>query len=70
MRVRKFVVEDSVEETIICLQRRKADMAREVLSDNNLVQECCDDEEGGINASTPSSRSKPTLEDFKVLLGR
>lgn len=55
VRVRKFVVRDSVEERIVLLQRRKKDMACEVLSDVNT--------DGALPNSTP------TLEDFKILFG-
>ena len=53
VRVRKFVVKDSVEERIVLLQRRKKDMACEVLSD--------------VNADGVLSNSAPTLDDFKLL---
>lgn len=56
VRVRKFIVKDSVEERIVLLQRRKKDMACEVLSDVN-------------NDETLSNNSTPTLEDFKTLFG-
>lgn len=52
VRVRKFVVADSVEERIVELQRKKKDMASHVYSD--------------ANAGTMSS-SKPTLEDFRLI---
>jgi len=56
VRVRKFVVKDSVEERIVLLQRRKKDMACEVLSDINT--------DGALTSTTP------TLEDFQILFGR
>jgi SNF2 family DNA or RNA helicase len=55
VRVRKFVVKDSVEERIILLQHRKKQMACEVLSDVN--------DDGAL------TNSAPTLEDFKLLFG-
>lgn len=55
VRVRKFVVNESVEERIVLLQRRKKDMACKVLSDVN--------NDGALPSSTP------TLEDFKILFG-
>ena len=56
VRVRKFIVEDSVEEKITTLQKRKKDMASEILSSG---------EEGGAFTD-----SKPTLDDFKILFRR
>jgi len=56
VRVRKFVVTDSVEEKIVNLQGKKKGMANEILSDADS---------GGQLDST-----KPTLEDFKLLFGR
>jgi SNF2 family DNA or RNA helicase len=53
VRVRKFIVSESVEERIVLLQRRKKDMACKVLSDFN--------NDGTLSSSTP------TLEDFKTL---
>ncbi|KAL7551748.1 hypothetical protein ACHAWF_014931 [Thalassiosira exigua] len=55
VRVRKFVVADSVEEKMVDLQGKKKGMANEILSDGNS---------GGHLDS-----SKPTLEDFKLLFG-
>lgn len=55
VRVRKFVVKESVEERIVLLQRRKMDMACEVLSD--------------VNNDGALTNSAPTLEDFKILFG-
>lgn len=57
VQVRKFVVEDSVEEKIVSLQRRKKDIANEILSDSA-------DRSGAFNGS------KPTLDDFKLLFER
>jgi len=54
VRVRKFVVTDSVEEKIVNLQRKKKGMANEILS-----------ERGDGQLAT-----KPTLEDFKLIFGR
>lgn len=54
VRVRKFVVIDSVEEKIVSLQRKKKGMANEILS-----------EKGDGQLAT-----KPTLEDFKLIFGR
>jgi len=56
VRVRKFVVSDSVEEKIVSLQRRKKDMACEILSDNT--------------DGAKFSDTKPSLEDFKLLFNR
>jgi len=56
VRVRKFVVQDSVEERIIELQRRKKDMASDILSDARS--------DGEI------SNSRPTLDDFKLIFGK
>jgi len=55
VRVRKFVVEDSVEEKILALQKWKKGMAGEILN--------------GSDKSTPLS-GKPTLDDFKMLFRR
>jgi SNF2 family DNA or RNA helicase len=55
VRVRKFVVKNSVEERIVLLQHRKKQMACEVLSDAN--------NDGAL------TNSAPTLEDFKLLFG-
>ena len=55
VRVRKFIVKESVEERIVLLQRRKKNMACEVLSD--------------VNNDGVSTNSAPTLEDFKILFG-
>mmetsp|Transcript_6355 Transcript_6355/g.13370 ORF Transcript_6355/g.13370 Transcript_6355/m.13370 type:complete len:1327 (+) Transcript_6355:185-4165(+) len=54
VRVRKFVVTDSVEEKIVSLQRKKKGIANEILS-----------EKGDGQLAT-----KPTLEDFKLIFGR
>ena len=55
VRVRKFVVQGSVEEHIISLQERKKNMVGQVLSDN-----------GG---ETLDNGNKVTLQDFKILFG-
>jgi len=55
VRVRRFVVSDSVEEKIIRLQEKKKSMASDIL----------DGEDADMSAN-----SKPTLDDFKILLGR
>jgi len=56
VRVRKFIVQDSVEEKILSLQRRKKDMASEILS--------------GKEDCGAFTDSKPTLDDFKILFRR
>ncbi|KAL3806165.1 hypothetical protein ACHAXA_004494, partial [Cyclostephanos tholiformis] len=55
IRVRKFVVTDSVEEKIMNLQKKKKVMANEILSD--------------VDGGGQLEGSKPTLEDFKQLFG-
>lgn len=55
VRVRKFIVTESVEERIVLLQRRKKEIACRVLNDVN--------NDGTLSSSTP------TLEDFKTLFG-
>ncbi len=55
VRVRKFVVSDSVEEKIVKMQERKMGMASEVLCDKP----------SGIDGS-----SNPSLEDLKAIFGR
>lgn len=55
VRVRKFVVTDSVEEKIVSLQRKKKGIANEILSERG---------DGQLAAT------KPTLEDFKLIFGR
>jgi len=57
VRVRRFVVADSVEEKIVRLQQKKKSMANDIL-------------DADADGSDPSSGGKPTLEDFKLLLGR
>ena len=59
VRVRKFVVQDSVEERIVDLQRRKKQMAGQILRDFTDN----DDDKGEIGKTTP------TLEDLKLLFG-
>ena len=54
VRVRKFYVANTVEERILLLQKRKKDMAREVLCDGGTGQA----DSGGM---------RPTLDDFKIL---
>jgi SNF2 family DNA or RNA helicase len=56
VRVRKFVVKDSVEEQIVELQRRKRNISCAILSDAN-------------NDGALSNNTTPTLEDFKILFG-
>jgi DNA repair protein RAD5 len=55
VRVRKFVVQGSVEEHIISLQERKKSMVGQVLSDNT--------------GETLENGNKVTLQDFKILFG-
>lgn len=55
VRVRKFIVSDSVEEKIVIMQERKKGVASEVLSNQDDVGN------GGSN---------PTLDDFKAIFGR
>jgi len=57
VRVRKFVVQNSVEEKMVKLQLKKQDMATEILNDN------------GAGVTTMPDTS-PTLEDFKELFQR
>eukprot|EP00979_Chaetoceros_neogracilis_P000282 scaffold74_cov277-Chaetoceros_neogracile.AAC.11 len=54
VRVRKFIVTDSVEEKIVKMQERKQGMASEVLSDK----------------ASAGKTGKPTLDDFKTIFGR
>jgi len=58
VRVRKFVVENSVEERIVQLQNKKSNMANEILSDSK-------DREG----TEAGGRNQPTLDDLKLLFG-
>ena len=55
MRVRKFVVADSVETKIVDLQKKKKQMASEVYSD--------------IRADGTMSDARPTIDDFKLIFG-
>jgi len=55
VRVRKFIVLDSVEEKIVKMQERKNGVASEVLSNQDSVD---------------SNKSKPTLDDIKAIFGR
>ena len=57
VRVRRFVVNDSVEEKIVRLQQTKKSMANDILDASG-------------DGSDASTGSKPTLDDFKILLGR
>ena len=54
VRVRKFIVSDSVEEKIVKMQEQKRGMASEILSDK----------------MTGSRSSNPTLDDLKSIFGR
>ena len=54
VRVRKFYVSNSVEERIVLLQKRKKDMASEVLCDGGTLQ-------------SDNAGMRPTLDDFKIL---
>jgi SNF2 family DNA or RNA helicase len=56
VRVRKFCVRDSVEERILELQKRKKNIASQVL---------CDKGEAGAGGSG----SRPTMDDLKILFG-
>lgn len=56
VRVRKFIVENTVEERIVELQGRKKVMARRVLSD-------------GDDMMGDAERENPSLDDFKLLFG-
>lgn len=58
VRVRKFLVEDSVEEHIVRLQRKKSRMAGSILGSGDEVS-------GGRDEES----SNPTLEDFKAIFG-
>eukprot|EP00804_Cyclotella_cryptica_P000973 CCRYP_012323-RA/>CCRYP_012323-RA protein AED:0.21 eAED:0.21 QI:187/1/1/1/0.9/0.81/11/931/1333 len=55
VRVRKFVVTDSVEEKIVKLQMKKKGMANDIL----------DAAHGGVQLAS----TKPTLEDFELIFG-
>ena len=56
VRVRKFVVDDSVEEKMVKLQMSKKALATDLLASEE--------------DSSELSGTKPTLEDFKILLGQ
>ena len=56
VRVRKFVVQDSVEEHIVSLQERKKSMTGRILSDKS-------------DGVTLEDANKVTLQDFKILFG-
>jgi SNF2 family DNA or RNA helicase len=53
VKVRKFIVSDSVEEKIVKMQHRKQGMANEVLSEE----------------SATSKKANPTLDDLKAIFG-
>ena len=55
VRVRKFVVADSVEEKIVSLQGKKKGMAKTILDGDGVDQ---------------LDSTKPSLDDFKLLFGR
>lgn len=54
VKVRKFIVSDSVEEKIVKMQHRKQGMANEVLSEE----------------SATSKKANPTLDDLRAIFGR
>jgi SNF2 family DNA or RNA helicase len=54
VRVRKFYVANSVEERIVELQKRKKNVATEVLCDKRTTEDA-------------GSGARPTLDDFKIL---
>ena len=56
MRVRKFIVSDSVEEKMVKMQERKKGVASEVLSDKST---------GMVGAS-----SNPSLDELRIIFGR
>lgn len=56
VRIRKFVVRESVEERIVELQRRKKDISCAILND-------------GAGGDLSNNNATPTLEDFKILFG-
>lgn len=56
--MRKFVVADSVEEKIVSLQGKKKGMADTILDGE------------GVDQLEDQDSTKPSLEDFKLLLGR
>ena len=55
VRMRKFIVMDSVEEKIVKMQERKKGVASEVLSHHNDLTE---------------KKANPTLDDFRAIFGR
>lgn len=55
VRMRKFIVSDSVEEKIVKMQEQKKRVASEVLSNQDDVG---------------NNKSNPTLDDFKAIFGR
>ena len=57
VRVRKFIVENSVEERIVELQGKKKGMAKRVLDG------------GGVDVNGVDGRDNPSMDDFKLLFG-
>jgi SNF2 family DNA or RNA helicase len=55
--VRKFIVEDSVEEKILILQKRKKALSSQILGDH-------------VSQLDGQGKSNPTLDDFNILFGR
>jgi DNA repair protein RAD5 len=55
VRMRKFIVSDSVEEKIVKMQEQKKRVASEVLSNQDDVG---------------NNKSNPTIDDFKAIFGR
>ena len=60
VRVRKFIVEDSVEEKIVSLQERKKEMVKDILR-------TAEEDDGTLEGE---GGEKPTLSDFAELFGR
>lgn len=56
VRVRKFVIADSVEERIVELQKRKKDMASHVYSN--------------IGKDGTMNESRPSIDDLKLIFGK
>ena len=56
VRVRKFYVNNTVEDRIVELQKRKKNVASEVLCDNE-----------GQDGGKDQGGARPTLDDFKIL---
>ena len=63
VRVRKFVVENSVEEQIVQLQDKKKNMAKEIY--HNTME----DDRNLEDDTTSMSNSRPTIDDFKMIFG-